>query len=225
MMRRRALMGVLVMIPCLVLNAAVVLAIRERSRAGPIVAAAPIGFHALVGDAGLATGSSTAPIRVWVFGDYECPACARFEAMAGPRLRALAAAGHVRLTYVHASIAGSADARLGAAASYCAAAQGDPWPMHALLAARSWSSAPDPATALMALAGEASLDGAALRSCLSQPRTTQLVSRDLTASQRIGIDRVPTVIVNGQRVRMRRSPGEVLDFVEERIRRRGEPSG
>lgn len=159
----------------------------------------------------LSMGDDESAPDVLVFGDYACPSCRKFERLIGDSLRALAERGEIVLRYYYAPII-APGADLLARVLACARSAGRGWQVHdairehldargsefdreAIYAAIREGSAANPSTSCWDTAGRAPLEEA----------------RALAAA--LAIHEVPTVVVDGSRVRFR-SVRSLLDFIK-----------
>jgi protein-disulfide isomerase len=96
-------------------------------------------------------------------------------------------------------------APLSAAASRCAADQGQFWPMYELLFATHgvrWGGAPERDRPVMAeLAAELGLDLAGFTQCLDDPATAQAVLDEASQAAQLGVNSTPNFYINGQLLR------------------------
>lgn len=170
---------------------------------------------AAIDPAPLAIGPADAAVRVDIFGDYACPACARLEQIAGDSLRALARAGRLLLRHHHTPILRRRE-NFAHRVLACAGAAGTPWRAHAALfaTASEWTRAADPTIPIIEYMAHAELDarpparsGSArihIEACLRSPRDD--AGRRAAADAILaGIREVPVVAIDGTRIRYRRS--------------------
>jgi len=152
-----------------------------------------------------------------VFGDYECGACRELERVAGDSLRALARYGRMTFVYHHAPLRAHRRGPLAAAAAYCAGTFGSPWAAHRAFYQRVplWNTGDNPLGRLAAAAAHGGADPARLRSCLEARATVAHVERDRVLADELGIDAVPTVFLDEERI-MFRSYRALLRYVTRR---------
>lgn len=166
-------------------------------------------------DVGMGLGPKDPSLVVRVFGDYECPACARLDAVAGRRLREWAQADRLRYVYHHAPLSVHRRGRAAAAAAYCAWRAGQGWEMHALLYDRrgEWSVGRAPTERFRRYADEIGIDPDEFLRCLARPETLERVEGDLRLARDLDIGGVPRVVVDGHLLAELRRPGELIDTV------------
>ena len=152
---------------------------------------------------GTRVGSGAPVLRV--FGDYECGACGTLERMAGDSLRALARLGRLTFVYHHAPLRAHRRGPLAAAAAYCADALGSTWASHRAFYERAplWNAGDDPVGRLAAAAARGGADPGRVRSCLESGAMAPQVERDRELAAELGIDAVPTVFLDDERIMFR----------------------
>jgi protein-disulfide isomerase len=197
--RRRLRTGAVAAVLALVVGAGIAVQAARSTSDGP--GGLPSGT---VQKYGLPLGTRGAPATVEVFEDFLCPACARFEAVAGDELRELAAEGTVRVVYrPFAFLDGYSTTRystraLNAAA--CAADQGRFVEMHDQLF-RSQPPEGGPGLSddrLVALGRSAGATGDDFGSCVNDLRYERWTQRATDAASKAGVVQTPTVFVNGE---------------------------
>jgi protein-disulfide isomerase len=95
-------------------------------RPGPRVPSEPISI-----DSAATKGSSTAPVVMIAFADFQCPYCGRFTRDVLPALeRDYITSGQVQYVYRHLPLSNHQYAVPAAHAAECAGASGQFWPMH-----------------------------------------------------------------------------------------------
>ncbi len=188
---------------------------------GPRVEPLTPAVREAVRGAGMSAGPARGAVMVSVYGAYQCDHCRRLHREVEGELLRLAREGRIRLSYVHAPLWAYRRGPEAAAAAYCAEEQGAGWEMHGRLfrAPAEWSSGDPPQPRFAAYAAELGLDSAALGTCLRLGDAAPMVARDLRSADRLGVDRLPMVVVNGSLVTPRRSPRELLTHVEREILR------
>lgn len=147
-------------------------------------------------DGGHAVGPASAPATMIVFGDYQCPFCAKFETSIDSLTRLFPAGlrvvmRHLPLETIHPH------ARRAAIAAECASAHGRFTQMHQGLygSQATLDSAVIERVALQA--GVADLG--ALRTCMADVASARRVNEDVAAAERLGLTGTPAIILNGTR--------------------------
>lgn len=153
-------------------------------------------YRASVPTGGPVRGAAAAKVTVVEFGDYQCPHCARAQALVQGLLQRHANTLRIEfhqfpLVRIHP------DARNAALAATCARAQGKFWEYHDALYA-------DPSnlgiSRLQSMAESQGMDGKRFAACLDAPATAQAVTDDLRAGAIAGVTGTPAFYVNGRPV-------------------------
>ncbi len=161
-------------------------------------ARAPVQEHRLltppVSDRDHRRGPDDAPVTALMYGDFECPYCARahdlLETLREERADLRVAYRHYPLARVHAH------AQLAAEASEAAGAQGRFWEMHDTLVAHHHLLDRD---RIEALAADLGLDLNLLREQLDTHAFADRVRADFKSGVQSGVDGTPALFLNGQR--------------------------
>lgn len=153
---------------------------------------------------GIAIGDPDAPVTIYEFADFQCPACAQFAGLYAPLVKQrLVDTGLVRyvhydypLTQIHPH------AFLAARGGRCANEQGGFWAYHDLLYARQmrWTAMSDPSSFFIDVADEVGLDEGEFSSCLRSDRFAEEVTRSLRLGESMGVPGTPTLFINMRRL-------------------------
>ncbi len=138
-------------------------------------------------------GPATAPVTIVEFSDFQCPFCARSQAVLKQVLEKYP--NDVKLVFRHFPLESHPQARLAAEAAECAARQGKFWEYHDQLFA---SAGELPRSRLQGLAETIGLDPQGFSSCLDGGTTGVRVAADLMAGRQLGVTGTPTFFVNGR---------------------------
>lgn len=140
-----------------------------------------------------ARGNADAPVTIVEFTDYQCPYCRRFQAESWPALeRNYVDTGKVRFIVRDLPLKIHSSARPAAEAAHCAGEQGQFWPMHAALLARSMRL--DEAS-LLAGAQSLGLDVRRFRECLTSNKYETAIVRNIAQAEVLGVKGTPTFII------------------------------
>jgi protein-disulfide isomerase len=152
-------------------------------------------------------GSASAPVLLEVYGDFQCPICARHSLDVEPSVVSkYVIPGKVRIVHHDIAILGRPsptspdnESRIAASGAVCAIAQGKYWDYaHWIFANQDGENAGGfTRERVTAIATAAGLDGTALRSCLDQPATTGQVDANTQQALAMGINATPTLYLNG----------------------------
>lgn len=150
-------------------------------------------------DGAFLVGDETAPVTVTVFSDYLCPACKRFETLAGPTLDELVEDGTVRLAYHPIAIldlrSTTRYSTRAASAAACAADVGELRPYtEALFAAQPAEGGPGLDDGRLADLGP---DDDGFAACVRDRQYAGWVTRSTEVASRAGVVQTPTVLVDG----------------------------
>lgn len=156
---------------------------------------------------GSAAGGAVPVVRV--FGDYECIACGAFERQVGRTLEELADAGRIRLEVYDATLAAHRRGAVAAVAVRCAERENRGWEVHRALYTRAsdWKGAEDAVAGIGSIVREAmhgqtvSPGGSAFDACMNREEIHAAVEAGRARVRALGIHQVPTVILNGRKLR------------------------
>jgi protein-disulfide isomerase len=153
---------------------------------------------------GISIGDPSAPVVIYEFADFQCPACAQYASIYAPIIKQrLVDTGLVRyvhydfpLTQIHPH------AFLAARAGRCANEQGGFWQFHDLTYARQrrWTALSDPSSVFVDVAEEIGLDEDRFEACLRSDRFAEEVTRSLRLGESMGVPGTPTLFVNMRRL-------------------------
>ena len=138
-------------------------------------------------------GPNDAPITVVVFGDFQCPFCARGHQTMQELLRDYA--GKLRVVYKHKPLPFHSFAFVAARASMAAHAQGKFWAYHDALYARGGDVEED---TLYAIAKEVGLNMKQFKAAMGNLDLDQAIEQDLGLAAALGITGTPAYFVNGR---------------------------
>jgi protein-disulfide isomerase len=141
-------------------------------------------------------GSSSAPITIVEFSDFQCPFCSRVL----PTLDKLQKEypGKVRVFFRHNPLPFHSDAPLAAQAAVAAELQGKFWPMHdKLFANQSALKRAD----LEKYAQEIGLDVAKFKTDIDSPAVKKRVDDDVELAKKIGVQGTPNFFIDGRPIR------------------------
>lgn len=142
------------------------------------------------GKTGLTLGSSSAPVRVVVFSDYQCPYCARLS----QSLASIRRTQNIAVTYRHYPLEVNHPFALKAAlAAECANAQGRFPEMHAIMISHRDSLGIESWARFAKAAGIPAV-GQFTR-CIRDSTFIGNVRRDIAAGDALGIEATPTFLV------------------------------
>jgi protein-disulfide isomerase len=160
-------------------------------------------------------GKSSAPVKVDVWEDFQCPACKSYTDNAEPQvIENYVKTGKVYYTYHFFPLIDSGNAtgesHQAANAAMCALEQGRFWDYHNLLFA-NWGGENQGAFVdprLVAFAENLGLDMTKFNQCFTANTYSNYINQDLLTGQRFGVKGTPSVFVNGTLV----TPGYVPSY-------------
>jgi len=193
------------------LVSAVACAPRGGDHAGQQPATEPVPVELEAGELsrvqGISVGRDDAPVVIYEFADFQCPACAQFAQFGTPYIKQRhVEAGTVR--YVHYDfplIQIHPHAFLAARAGRCAHEQGRFWEYHDLLYAEqaNWSQQEQVLTMFVDYAQTVGADRTAFEQCLRSDRYAEDVSRHMKLGEALNVPGTPTLFINGRRAQIR----------------------
>jgi len=145
-------------------------------------------------------GSTTAPVTLIEYGDFQCPACAEYA----PAIEPLYGMGStsLRIVFRNFPLPQHPNALIAAQAAEAASDQGKFWDMYRLLYAGqgSWQdqSDSDARVTFNGYAATLGLDKTMFDSDIDSTSTKQKIDSDRTEGQSLGIDYTPAIFVNGK---------------------------
>ena len=149
-----------------------------------------------VADTDPSLGSSSAPVTIVEFSDFQCPFCRsvaptlkQVREKYGDKVRVVWK--DFPLTQIHP------DAFKAAEAAHCAGDQGKFWEYHDRLFANQQALQPD---SLKSYASALGLDTAAFNSCLDSSKHGPRVSEGVAQGTRLGVNSTPTLYINGRMI-------------------------
>ncbi|HEX7090042.1 MAG TPA: DsbA family protein [Longimicrobiales bacterium] len=168
---------------------------------------------------GVSLGDPSAPAKLLVFSDYQCPYCGQFAAQIAPLLKAeFVDSGMLELVYYDFPLAGvHRHSFLASRAARCAGEQGKFWEYHDVLFGEQsrWSaSSRAPLDELEAYAERIGLDREQFGACLRSDRFADVVSANKLLGEQLGVTGTPTLILNGRRVTSWSNYAELKKLIE-----------
>ncbi len=143
-------------------------------------------------------GPENAPITIAVFDDYECPYCAKMEAVFSQLLAKYPK--DVKLVIKQYPLRNHPTARQSALAALAANKQGKFWEFHSQLFANHDALSPQK---LDEIARSFDLDMTKFKEDLMSQDVVSLIVRDVREGQKIGIGGTPTIFLNGKQIKDR----------------------
>lgn len=146
-------------------------------------------------------GDPNAPVVVYEYSDFQCPACSYFAREHKPKLEEKHInTGNVRLVYRNFIVKGEKSV-LAAEAAYCAAEQGAFWRYHDTLFEKHDRGVDFTKANFLRFARELGLQEDSFQSCLDSRKYRDRVWEDHREGEQRGVDATPSFFVNGRLVR------------------------
>jgi protein-disulfide isomerase len=165
-------------------------------------------------------GAAAAPVTIVEFSDFQCPFCARYT----PVLSRILAAypSQVRLLYRYYPLTPiHPNAQKAAEAAVCADKQGKFWEMHDTLFAEQGAL---DVTALKEKAKRLGLDSAPFDECLDGGKALDVISADVKAGLKLGLDATPASFVNGRFVSGAATFEQLSALINDELSHKGAPT-
>ena len=144
------------------------------------------------------SGPENAPVTIAVFDDYECPYCAKMEAVFSQLLAKYPK--DVKLVIKQYPLRNHPNARQAAIAALAAHQQGKFWEFHSQLFA---NHADLSTRKLDEIAESFGLDMTRYKKDLLSPDVLSIIVRDIREGQKLGLSGTPTIFLNGKQVKDR----------------------
>ncbi|HEV2150431.1 MAG TPA: DsbA family protein [Longimicrobiaceae bacterium] len=168
---------------------------------------------------GISVGPPDAPVVIYEFADFQCPACGQFAGMVAPLIKdRLVEPGKVRFVYYDFPLVDiHPNAFLASRAGRCANEQGRFWEFHDIVYGQqpNWSHASDPTDLFVQYARQAGADPRAFEACLRSDKYQREISESMELGRSLGVQGTPTLIVNGRRLGQTPSFTELNRMVDE----------
>ena len=154
---------------------------------------------------GYMLGDSTAPVQIYEFADFECPACGQFATLTEPDIRkGFIQTGKVSWRYFDFPLPMHKNTWDASNAAACADEQGKFWPMHDMLFANQdrWNgeATSSPKGEFKGYAQQLGLDVPKWEACYDADRYRSRVASNRAEAERRHIESTPTFIIGGKMV-------------------------
>lgn len=170
-------------------------------------------------------GNVNAPVKLQVFADFQCPACANFALNIEPKIVSeYVKTGKVYLTFHPFSFLDQGnigqESHKAAEAAYCALDQNAFWQYHDILFNNlTGENVGDYTKARLTLYAEKiGLDMNAFNECFEREVYAQRVLDDVDIAQTLGVDRTPSFFVNGTRLIISSSYDELFQSIDSALK-------
>lgn len=170
---------------------------------------------------GVSAGRADAPVVIYEFADFQCPACGQFASLVAPLIKErLVQPGKVRYVYYDFPIIDAhRNAFLAARAGRCANEQGRFWEFHDVIYGQqpNWSTEADPSDLFVEYGVRAGAEEGRFEECLRSDKYAKEVSESMELGKSLGVGGTPTLIVNGRRLGSTPRFAELEQMVDEAI--------
>lgn len=162
-----------------------------------------------------AAGPASAPVRLVLFSDFQCPYCRDYSNTLKQVLKKYD--GKVRLVFRQFPLTEIHPyAQRAAEAALCADAQGRFWEMHDLLLQNQKSLEDED---LKDRAAKLKLDAAAFDTCLEDARVEKLVQQDIRDGMTAGVEGTPALFINGRFLNGNRPFQDIAEIIDDELKR------
>lgn len=145
-------------------------------------------------------GDANAKVKIVEYGDLRCPFCQKFFTDTEPQILSdYVNTGKASFTFVNYAFLGPASV-VAANAAECANEQGKFWDFHDYLYKNQPSETDTTiytTDGMTQIAGQLGINTDQFRSCLDSKKYDKVVSDDLAAGQKEGVNGTPTTFING----------------------------
>ena len=147
-------------------------------------------------------GPSDAPVVIVEFGDFQCQSCAKASFLLDQILEMYPK--KVKIVFKNYPLEYHKYARIAAAAALAAGKQGKFWEFHDLLFENQEELNDQK---IKEISESLSLDWRKLSKDMKKPAVLAMINSDKSEADRVGIDKVPTIFINGKRLKDITLPG------------------
>jgi protein-disulfide isomerase len=167
--------------------------------------------------AGHARGVANAPVTMEVYGDFQCPSCAKTTAVIDDLEKTYGS--RLRVVFHEFPLAMHAHALEAAMAAEAAGAQGRFWEMHDMLYKFQdvWSKASNPGRFFGTYAESLGLNAEQFQADLTSPEIKSRIMAEGDAGVQRGVRNTPTIFINGQQLRGAFSPDSLRAALDEAV--------
>src|SRR3989338_236147 len=156
----------------------------------------------LIGQGSYMTGTKDAKVNVVEFGDYQCPACAYASPIVQQLVVAYKGNPNVNFVFRNFPLPQHSNAMISAEAAEAARVQGKFLEMSEMLYDRQneWSGNPKALDVFVKYAQELKLDIKDFEDSVNQQKFKDLIIKDRSDGQAIGVNSTPSFFINGEKL-------------------------
>ena len=161
-----------------------------------------VDSNLLIGQKSYMTGKKEAKVNVVEFGDYQCPACAYANPIVEKLIEAYKGNPNVNFVYRNFPLPQHSNAMVSTEAAEAAGAQGKFWEMHNMLYSgqNDWSGSPNALEVFKGYAQKLGLDVQVFADSVNQKKFQDIINKDRSDGQALGVNSTPTFYVNGSKL-------------------------
>jgi protein-disulfide isomerase len=138
-------------------------------------------------------GSTSAPLAMVIYSDFQCPYCATFARETWPSIKKdFVDTGRVLVVFRHLPLPMHNEARGAALAANCAARQGKFWQFHDLLFQKQQQLS---LQTERALALDVGMDGTQFDKCMQHQFGSTSIARDMESARSLGLNSTPSFLI------------------------------
>src|SRR3989338_153669 len=156
----------------------------------------------LIGQSSYMTGTKDAKVNVVEFGDFQCPACAYANPIVQQLIKFYKDNPNVNFVFRHFPLPQHSNAMISAEAVESAGAQGKFWEMLDLVYSgqNEWSGNPKALDVFVGYAQKLGLDTKVFADSISQKKFQNVITKDRSDGQALGVNSTPTFFINGEKL-------------------------
>jgi protein-disulfide isomerase len=150
---------------------------------------------------GYVKGSSSAPVEITEYADYQCPFCQTFATLQMPTIEErLIDTGRLRWRYRDFPLNQHPFARVAAHSAACADEQGKFWDQHRRIyeGQSEWASSRNAAPIFRKYAAATGLDLSRYDGCMKAGKYAGRIQADQNSGLALGVSSTPTLLANGR---------------------------
>ena len=170
-----------------------------KTNSGSQIVADP---NLLIGQLSYMTGTKDAKVNIVEFGDYQCPACAYASPIVQQLVEAYKDNPNVNFVFRNFPLPQHSNAMVSAEAAEAARAQGKFLEMSEMLYGRQneWSGSSKALEVFTGYARELGLDVKAFTDSVNQKKFQDIIVKDRSDGQALGVNSTPSFFINGKKV-------------------------
>ncbi len=156
----------------------------------------------LITDSSHMTGKKDAKVNIVEFGDYQCPACGYANPIVEKLIEAYKDNPNVNFVFRNFPLPQHSNALISAEAAEAAGAQGKFWEMHNMIYSgqNDWSVSTKALEIFTGYAQKLGLDVKAFTDAVSQNKFQDVITKDRSDGNALGINATPTFFVSGEKI-------------------------